>query len=251
MIPKPIRLTPLRRFVCDFLEAAHGVPTVPTQRRMKLGNLRAAREAHPARPPWTALFTKAYSLTALEVPELRRAYVKIPWGHLVEYEGSVASFAVEREYRGERGIFFGRIRKPERRTLTDITNIIRELQNGPIEENPDFRRTLWMCSLPGPLRRLAWWVGLNYGRQRSNYVGTFGVSVYSALGAESLHPIAPVNTLNYGVISPDGEVDVRLTYDHRVMDGATVARALARLEVVLNTTILDELHRDAAAAHAA
>jgi hypothetical protein len=168
MHPKPIALSPLRRFICDFLEAARGVPTVPTQRRMRLGPLRDAREAHPGRPPWTALFTKAYALTALEVPDLRRAYVKIPWGHLVEYPGSVASFAVEREYRGERGIFFGRIRKPERRTLLDITGIIRDLQHGPVEENPDFRRTLWLSRLPWPLRRLVWWFGMNCGRQRSN-----------------------------------------------------------------------------------
>jgi pyruvate/2-oxoglutarate dehydrogenase complex dihydrolipoamide acyltransferase (E2) component len=34
---------------------------------------------------------------------------------------------------------------------------------------------------------------------------------------------------------------VRIIYDHRVMDGATVARALARLEQILNTSILDEI----------
>jgi pyruvate/2-oxoglutarate dehydrogenase complex dihydrolipoamide acyltransferase (E2) component len=49
------------------------------------------------------------------------------------------------------------------------------------------------------------------------------------------------STLNYGVIAPDGSVDVRLTYDHRVLDGATVARALADLERVLNCEILAEL----------
>jgi hypothetical protein len=61
-------------------------------------------------------------------------------------------------------------------------------------------------------------------------------------GAESLHPLTPLTTaLNYGVIGPDGRVDVRLVYDHRVLDGATVARALARLEEVLNGTIAAEL----------
>ena len=93
-----------------------------------------------------------------------------------------------------------------------------------------------------PVCRLLWWFGLNIGRQRANYFGTFGVSVYSALGAESLHPLSPLtSTLNYGVIAADGTTDVRVVYDHRVTDGATVARALARLEEVLNTTIRDEL----------
>jgi len=47
--------------------------------------------------------------------------------------------------------------------------------------------------------------------------------------------------LNYGVIGPDGAVDVRIVYDHRIIDGATVARALAQLEHELNTTIREEL----------
>ena len=68
------------------------------------------------------------------------------------------------------------------------------------------------------------------------------MSVYSALQAESLHPLSPITTLlNYGVIGPDGTVDVRIIYDHRVMDGATVARALARLEQILNSVVKDEI----------
>ena len=43
------------------------------------------------------------------------------------------------------------------------------------------------------------------------------------------HPLSVLTTtLNYGVIAADGTVDVRLIYDHRVMDGSSVARALAR-----------------------
>jgi hypothetical protein len=30
-------------------------------------------------------------------------------------------------------------------------------------------------------------------------------------------------------------------YDHRVMDGATIARALGRMEEILNSVILDEI----------
>jgi hypothetical protein len=87
-----------------------------------------------------------------------------------------------------------------------------------------------------------WWVGLNWGRQRGNYFGTFGLSVYSALKAESLHPLAPVTTLlNYGVIGEDGFLDVRVIYDHRVMNGTTIARALARLEEILNSDVIQEL----------
>lgn len=238
---KSIRLSASRRLVCDLLEAAASVPAIPVQRRVRLGALLAARGAHPSRPPWTALFIKAFALVAAEMPELRRAYVKLPWGHLYEYPVSVASLAVERDHDGEKGVFFGRIRQPERMSLEDLTAAIRHLQSVPVTEHKEFRQALRLSRLPWLVRRLAWYLGLNWGRQRARHFGTFGVSVYSGLGAESLKPISPVNTLNYGVIAPDGAVDVRLTYDHRVMDGATVARALARLEEVMTTVILAEL----------
>jgi hypothetical protein len=73
-------------------------------------------------------------------------------------------------------------------------------------------------------------------------MGTMGLSAYSGLGAESLHPLSPLTTtLNYGVIGADGAVDVRIVYDHRVLDGSTVAGALAALDEVLSGDILAEL----------
>ena len=55
--------------------------------------------------------------------------------------------------------------------------------------------------------------------------------------------LTPLTTgLNYGVVSADGSVDVRLTYDHRVLDGGTAARALADMEAVMNGPILAELN---------
>jgi hypothetical protein len=231
-----------RRLICDLLHFASGVPTVPVQRPMKLAPVVAARRALANRPPWTAIFAKALALVAAEVPELRRAYCKFPWPHLYEYPTSVAAITIERDYRGEKAVLTVRVKDPARRTVGEIAAAIRRGTTAPLAEVKDFRRSLRVAGLPRPLRRLIWWVGLNVGRQRANYFGTFGISVYSALGAESLHPLSPLTTtLNYGVLALDGSLDVRLIYDHRVMDGATVARALARLEEVLNTTVRDEL----------
>jgi len=49
--------------------------------------------------------------------------------------------------------------------------------------------------------------------------------------------------LNYGRIGDDGSVEVRIHYDHRVMDGANVARALERFEFILNGPVAEELDR--------
>src|SRR5205085_3878235 len=115
----------------------------------------------------------------------------------------------------------------------------------PVEMIGTFRRALRISRLPRPVRRALWWYALNSsGYKRARNLGTFGVSVYSGLGAEGLHPLSPLTTtLNYGVIAEDGTVDVRVVYDHRVLDGATVARALEDLEGILNHVLPELLGR--------
>jgi hypothetical protein len=237
-----IRLSKSRRMVIDLLHFARAIPTVPMQRRMQLAALIAARAATSDKPRWTAIFAKAYALVAAEFPVLRRAYVKLPWPHFHEYSTSKATIMFEREHDGEPSLFSYLLRDPARLPLRSLSDKLGKVATAPIEQVKDFRRNLAISSLPRPLRRLIWWLGLNIARQRGNYFGTFGISVYSALKAESLHPLAPVTTvLNYGVFAEDGSVNVRIVYDHRVMDGATVARVLARLEEVLTGPILEEV----------
>jgi hypothetical protein len=209
---------------------------------MALSALVAARTAVPDRPCWPAVFLKAYSLVAADFPPLRRAYLGFPWPHLREYPTTVASIAVEREYRGESCVFFGRISDPGNLPLREVDARIRVFAEAPVETVRPFRKMLSVAALPCLLRRALLWLGLNMPRTRPGQFGTFGLSVYSSLGAESLHPLSPLTTtVTYGVIDPDGTVAVRLIYDHRVFDGTTAARALGRLEEVLNGPILVEL----------
>jgi hypothetical protein len=237
-----IPLSAPRRFLGDLLHFASRIPTVPVQRRMHLAQVVAARAAAADRPGWPAVFLKAYARVAAQVPELRRAHVALPWPHLYEYPASVAGVAVERDYRGEKAVFFGRIARPDELPLAEIEARLRALVDSPIEQVRTFRKMLRFAGLPRPLRRFLMWLGLNLPRLRPSHFGTFGLSVYSSLGAESLHPLGPLTTtLTYGVIAPDGAVDVRLVYDHRVLDGAVVARVLARLEDELTGAVYEEL----------
>jgi hypothetical protein len=237
-----IPLSRARRLVIDFLHFASGIPTVPVQRRINLKPVIEARAALADRPAWTAIMVKAFAMVSAEVPELRRAYCKFPWPHLYEVPTPVASIVVERDYEGEKALLIGRIKDPATLPLPELTKRVRALNESPVDDVKDFVRALRMTRYPRPLRRALWWLGLNWGRQRARHFGTFGISVYSALGAESLHPLSPLTTiLNYGVFSAEGEVDLRVIYDHRVMDGATVARALARMEEVVTGPIVDEL----------
>ncbi len=239
---RAVKLSAPRRLVGDLMRFSINVPRITVQRRMNLGPLARARaQLHP-RPSWTAIFLKGYALLSAETPELRRAYVKLPWPQLYEYPVSVASLAHEREHCGERVVLLDRIKEPERRSIAELGVTIQASRSLPVMEVKEFRRALKMAKAPALLRRLLMWFGLNIGRQRANYFGTFQLSVYSGLGAESLNPLTPLTTLlNYGRIGEDGSVDVRIHYDHRVMDGANVARALERLEEIMNTAVADEL----------
>lgn len=241
---RAIKLSVPRRLVGDLMRFSIGVPRVTVQRRMNLAPLVKARKEQQPRPSWTAIFLKGYALLAREVPELRRAYVKFPWPQLYEYPVSVASVAYEREIEGERAVLASNIKGPERLDVAELGAVIHAARSRPVLEVKDFRRALNMARLPAPLRWLLMWLGLNIARQRANYFGTFQLSVYSALGAESFNPLTPLTTfLNYGPIDEDGFVNVRILYDHRVMDGATVARALERFEEILKGVVADEVRQ--------
>lgn len=238
-----------RRFVCDLLHFARRIPSVPSQRRMHLADVIEARSRSQHRISWCAIFIKAFSVVATARPELRRCYLPWIWPHLYEHPLSVASFSLERDYCGEPGVFFGTIPRPDASSLRSLDAVVRHLQTAPVDSVPTFARAMLLSRFPRPLRRLVWWLGLySDGACRGHFFGTFGISVVGSLGAAGLHILSPLTTtLNYGTFTPDGGLDVRLTYDHRVLDGASVARALADLEEVLHDRIRHELIALAAA----
>jgi hypothetical protein len=176
--------------------------------------------------------------------------MSFPRPRLYEHSVNIASIAIERKFGDEDAVFFAHLRQPETKSLVDIDLRLRQFKELPLETFGAYRRILLLSRFPGPLRRLLWWLSLNlWGRKRAAFLGTSGITVYAGLGVASLHPLSLLTTtLNYGVIEPDGSVDVRITYDHRVLDGATVARALAALECVLRHEILAELRYLPAAA---
>ncbi len=179
-----IQLLPSARVRNDILHFAHKVPTLPVQRRMALDSLVKARSACQKRPPWTALFLRAYALLAQEIPELRRVYIGLPRPHLYEYPTSVGMVAFERKTAEGAEIFAGRIKDPASRSLAELAEILRRFNEAPLGEIKDFRRALTVGRLPLRLRRLLIWIALNFGRERANFFGTFYLTVYSAFGAE-------------------------------------------------------------------
>lgn len=236
--------------IAELMATCRRMPIISIERRMNLAAVVAARNALPDPPSWVALFAKAFAVVAARRAELRRAYMPYPWPHFYETEGSVASIAVEREYGGESAVFFGQFFRPEGQTLDTLQEALVHWRKSPVEEVRDFRRILKFMRVPRPLRQLGWWYATQVaGRHRVRHFGTFGISTTASSGATCTNLIAPVPlTLNYGLLADDGSVEVRLHFDHRVLDGMPAARALADLELELQTATVDELHAMAAPA---
>ncbi len=219
------------------------IPIIPIERRMQLASLIAARQRLTHPPSWAAIFVKAYALTAARHPVFRQAYCAYPWPHLYEAAQSIASVAVAREYDREPAVFFGLIRAPDQQSLAQLTSQLNDFKTKPVEQIRPFARLIRYTRYPLPLRRILWWIGMNLsGRHRAKTIGTFAVTVLAGAGANLGRIISPVaTTLTYGPFEVDGSVIVRISFDHRVMDGLPVALALSELESLLLNEILNEL----------
>ncbi len=242
------RLSLLRRNVCDFLHFSRHMKLVPIQRVMSLSEVVAAREAAQPKPGWVAIFAKAFALLAERRPELRRTFLDRPWPRLYETIASIGGIVVEREYEGEPGLLITTIERPEAMSLAAIDAAVKRIKTAPLEKLRGFRHSMRIARLPWPLRRWAWsmlhWVGI----WRVHFLGTYGVSVTAGQGSAVSTLIAPWTvTLHYGPFAPDGSIDMRLTFDHRVLDATFMSRALVEMEQILKSEILIELRGMAAA----
>ena len=231
-----------RRLVADLMHASIGVPFVSLARPLQIRSLLEARAQAAQRPGWAAIFVKAFALVAREQPVLRTLYVNWPRPAFYELPRSVAMVAIARVEDGQDCVLPQKVTAPDEMSLAEVDAQIRHAKEAPIEQVPAFRKILRTTRLPLPLRRLFWTIGLNFGRQRANYFGSFGVTSVAAYGPGQLHALSPGPfVLSYGVEKPDQSIDIVLRWDHRITDAALIARALIRLEQVLNTEIAGEL----------
>ncbi len=243
-IGQSVRMSAARRFLGDLLHAGMSMPLVTIQKDMNVADLAAARHALAVRPSWCAIFTKAYGKMVAARPDMRRIVLAFPWERMYEYHAASADVTVEVRLGDENALAFVPIKHPETCPLLEIDRIISTCQEKPLELLPTFKDALFLARFcPRFLRRWAWWCLLNMsGRLRSWYFGTFGVTSVGNWGIESIRPIAPaISILHYGAIDADGNVSIRMTYDHRVLDGSGPSKALNEMEQFLKTDLLAEV----------
>jgi hypothetical protein len=238
-----VPLTPQRRWIADLCIFSRRVPMVGIGRVLDVSRAAAARGALNPRPRWSGLVAKAWALVAAQRPELRRTYMSLPWPHLYEHPGSVASFIVERELGGEPAVMASQIGRPEALPLPVLDAEVRRIKTASLVAIGGFRRALRVARYPLVLRRALWIMMLHgSGRARARYFGTFAVNSLLIGGTEMLGATAPIAvSLYYGGVDAAGRMPVQAFFDHRVHDAVPMARALVALEEMLNTRIADEL----------
>jgi hypothetical protein len=240
-----------RRLVTDLMHFSAKIPSVTLERRMDLARLVAARQACTPPPTWSAIFVKAFALVAARSPVLRTSYLTFPWPRFYEHSTNIATINVDRQVAAERVVLYTHIASPESLTLPEIDAIIHDHQQQPVENIPSYRLAVRLSRVPWPFRRMLWWAGLNVrGPLRSRFFGTFGITSLGSQGAGITH-LVPLLTsqLHYGIFDPAGGLEMRLSFDHRVLDGVTAARGLADLEGVLLREMVLECTQSENGAH--
>ena len=242
MLGKSLPLNISRKFLIDLFWIARRVPMSVIAGNIRIGPLIEARNTCENRPPYTVIFAKALAQVAADMPELRRNYIRYPRPHLFETFESSVSIMIERELDGEMSVIPILLKSPRTQSLGALAREMNAAKTHPQNEVRHISRLLKITRLPLPLRRMLWLAAYQSGRQRSNYFGSFAISALGVEGAMVTYPLSPVTTcLTYGPFGADGSVDVRISFDHRVYDGSTVARTITALERILNSQMVGEL----------
>ena len=237
-----LRVSVARRLMIDLMWASAGMARVNVTRLVKLSDVMSARRVLADPPSLTAIFVKAFALVAVEMPELRRVYMKWPWPHLHEYADNTVCIPHEAQIMGDIGLLPLRLRQPDLLSLRLLSERIRRAADEPIEASRFNRSLLAFARWPVFVRRPISALCLNVPRLRRYIIGTYSISSVSQWQGELGQAIAPVACLlSYGPTDSSGYVRVRLNFDHRIFDGAFAARALTRLDQVLNSSLLQEL----------
>jgi hypothetical protein len=237
------RSVPLhRRWVNDIIHFGKKSHVIGCNWRINLAPVLAARAAHQPAIGWTAMWIKALAVVSQRHAELRTAYLPFPWARLYVHPDCVCTIAIERTWRGAAAVFFAQFRRPEALSLSELDNWLRRFKQEPVESFGSFRRIIRYARPPVLVRRLIWSLVLYWsGPLRAKNLGTCALNPFPTGGSvtQSATPLSFL--LYYGLVEPNGDTQVQILFDHRVMDGIDAYRILRNIEAVLNREIVAEL----------
>lgn len=236
-----------RAFVVDAARVAAGKHMIHGLVEFDVTEPRARLREHKARTGESLSFT-AFVLHCVgaAVAEDRMVHALRDWrGRLVLFDDVDINTIIEIELEGRRFPLAHVIRATNRRTVRDMHDEIRAVQSKG-DRNYDDRAVRLLrtyARLPGPLRRLAYRIGMASPYRTKQIAGTVSVTAVGMFGAGGGWGIPiPLHTLNLtlggiatkpgiieGRIEPREYLHVTLSFDHDIVDGAPAARFVERL----------------------
>jgi hypothetical protein len=240
-----------RRWVNDIVHFGKKAHVMGATWRINIAPVLAARAAGEPAIGWGAIWMKALALVGMRRAELRTAYLPFPWAHLYVHPKCACSVVIERTWQGTAALFFEQISQPDQRSLAELDRILRSLRQIPVESNGSFRRLIRWSRPPVLIRRFLWSAMLYWwGPLRAKCTGTFAINSFPTGGSitQSAMPISFL--LYFGLVEANGDAQIQVMYDHRVMDGVDVYRIVRDMEVTINRDIAAEIREQYASAHA-
>ena len=208
-------------------------------------NLAAAAAARKLQQPpvsWEAIWIKAIAIAAASCPELRTAYLPFPWPRLYTHPHPVACVAAERIWKGAPATFWDRFKNPATLPLAEIHRRREGMSRLPVESIGGFRLQIRGTRAPWIARRLMWHIAVQWsGRLRSEYIGTYSTAK-TPQRVQVLFLTAPISfSFNWTAPAPNGDLQLRVFFDHRLIDATGVGRIVDAIAQAMNEPIAAEL----------
>lgn len=241
-----VRAWPIeRRLVTDTLALGRQKPMIHGLLEVDVTEARARLRAYAERTgerlSLTAFLLACFGRAVAEDP---RVHACRDWrGRLVLFDDVDVTTIVEVRFPGSDEPFpmAHVVRATNRRDVRDMSAELRTVQADPTA-SPSGARRVWgevFARLPGPLRRLVWRAATasprllkaNAGTAAVTAVGMFASGGAFGIGAATVHNLAMVvggivrrPALRDGTLTEREHLQITLSFDHDVVDGAPAAR---------------------------
>ena len=160
---------------------------------------------------------------------------------IVRFDGVSAKLALDRPVEGERTVLSALVPALEAASLREIQERIDRYRGEQAAALPEFKGVRMLGRLPVPLGRAAFAAALRDPHRRAGMFGTVSVSSLGHRTVDGFHSaggtavtlcagrIVDRAVVRDGVVVPAPMMRLGLTFDHRVIDGATAADVLSDL----------------------
>ncbi|MBF0544612.1 MAG: 2-oxo acid dehydrogenase subunit E2 [Candidatus Riflebacteria bacterium] len=188
-------------------------------------------------PSYVSLAMTAYAKALYQFPRLNSYLRLYPFTRLAIYQDVDISFTVERDWLGKRIVLLAVLPTAQNLSFDEVHEFLKKRHSAPLEELDEFARYKRLLKIPVFLRwRLFQLFIKPFPELLRQLVGTTAFTSIGRFGTTLTTPLSPRTcTMSLGKVEMrpryvKGSIEGRLsawltlTYDHRVSDGAEIAR---------------------------